>query len=68
MKVRALVVVALLLAGAAVAVYALAPARVTVCHKPDKDAAHTITVASSAVPAHLAHGDQLGACPASGSR
>jgi hypothetical protein len=32
--------------------------KVTLCHK-----GHTITVAASAVPAHLAHGDTLGACP-----
>ncbi|MEZ4297305.1 MAG: hypothetical protein R3B70_20240 [Polyangiaceae bacterium] len=37
---------------------------VTVCHIPPGNPAnaHTITVGSSAVPAHLAHGDTLGAC------
>jgi hypothetical protein len=38
--------------------------RVTICHVTGskKHPAHTITVSSKAVPAHLAHGDQLGAC------
>jgi len=34
-----------------------------VCHKPDKNGGHTLSIASSAVPAHLGHGDTLGACP-----
>lgn len=34
-----------------------------VCHKPDKKGGHTLSIATSAVPAHLAHGDTLGACP-----
>ncbi|MEJ2746615.1 MAG: DUF5666 domain-containing protein [Anaerolineae bacterium] len=38
-------------------------AKVTLCHKPDSKNPHTITVAQSAVPAHLNHGDTLGACP-----
>ena len=37
--------------------------KVLICHKPDKKGGHTISVSSSAVPAHLAHGDKLGACP-----
>ncbi len=36
--------------------------KVEVCHKPDKNP-HTIVIAPSAVPAHLAHGDILGPCP-----
>jgi hypothetical protein len=32
--------------------------KVIICHK-----GHTISVSSSAVPAHLAHGDTLGPCP-----
>lgn len=38
--------------------------KVTLCHIPpgNPDKAHTITVGASAVPAHLAHGDYLGAC------
>jgi hypothetical protein len=37
--------------------------KVLVCHKPDKKGGHTISISSSAVPAHLAHGDTLGPCP-----
>jgi len=37
--------------------------KVLVCHKPDKKGGHTLSISSSAVPAHLAHGDTLGACP-----
>ncbi len=38
--------------------------RVELCHIPpgDPDNLHTITVGASAVDAHLAHGDYLGAC------
>ena len=38
--------------------------RVEVCHIPPGNTgnAHAITIAESAVPAHLAHGDYLGAC------
>jgi len=38
--------------------------KVTICHitGSKKHSAHTISVASSAVNAHLAHGDHLGAC------
>jgi len=31
---------------------------ITICHK-----GNTITISISALPAHLAHGDTLGACP-----
>ena len=41
--------------------------KVTICHKPDGFSGFTITVAQSAVPAHLAHGDTLGGCPGEGS-
>ncbi|HLO31776.1 MAG TPA: DUF5666 domain-containing protein [Anaerolineales bacterium] len=37
--------------------------KVLICHKPDKKGGHTLSIASSAVPAHLAHGDKLGPCP-----
>jgi Domain of unknown function (DUF5666) len=36
--------------------------KVLVCHKPKKNP-HTLSLPPSAVPAHLAHGDTLGACP-----
>ncbi len=38
--------------------------KVTICHVPPGNPAneHTISVGASAVPAHLAHGDSLGAC------
>lgn len=37
--------------------------KVLICHKPDKKGGHTLSVAAPAVPAHLSHGDTLGACP-----
>jgi hypothetical protein len=37
--------------------------KVLICHKPGKKGGNTISVASSAVPAHLGHGDKLGPCP-----
>ena len=37
--------------------------KVLVCHKPDKKGGHTISIAPPAVPAHMAHGDTMGACP-----
>jgi hypothetical protein len=37
--------------------------KVLICHKPHKKGGHTLSVSASAVPAHLAHGDNLGACP-----
>jgi len=38
--------------------------KVTICHIPpgNPDNKHTITVATAAVEAHLAHGDTLGEC------
>ena len=41
-----------------------APAKVTICHLPPGNPTNvqTITVGEAAVPAHLAHGDMLGAC------
>ena len=38
--------------------------RVTLCHKGK----NTLTVATSAAAAHIAHGDSSGPCPASPSR
>lgn len=39
--------------------------KVLICHIPPGNPgnAHTISVAPSAVPAHLAHGDTMGPCP-----
>ena len=37
--------------------------KVLVCHKPNKKGGHTLSISSSAVSAHLGHGDKLGACP-----
>jgi hypothetical protein len=37
--------------------------KVLICHKPDKKGGHTLSVSSSAVPAHLGHGDKMGPCP-----
>jgi hypothetical protein len=37
--------------------------KVLICHKPDKKGGNTLSVSSSAVPAHLGHGDTLGPCP-----
>ena len=36
--------------------------KVLICHKAGKKGGHTISVASAAVPAHMAHGDTMGAC------
>ncbi len=42
------------------------PQRATICHRPPGNPAnsHTITIGASAVPAHMAHGDAPGPCPA----
>jgi hypothetical protein len=34
-----------------------------ICHKPAKKGGHTLRISSSAVSAHLAHGDTRGPCP-----
>ena len=39
------------------------PEKVTLCHKPGTPDEATIEVSERAVPAHLRHGDALGACP-----
>lgn len=36
--------------------------KVTICHKPHGNNPHTITIARSALQAHLDHGDTLGPC------
>jgi hypothetical protein len=37
--------------------------KVLICHKPNKKGGHTLSLPQAAVPAHLGHGDTLGACP-----
>jgi hypothetical protein len=37
--------------------------KVLICHKPDKNGGHTLSISASAVDAHLGHGDKLGPCP-----
>lgn len=63
--------VAVLGAAGAVAVTAVVATRegqVVICHRADGQQSQTITVDESAVDSHMAHGDTLGACPASPSR
>jgi hypothetical protein len=45
--------------------YAESKGKVDICHIPpgNPSNAHTITVSTSAVKAHLAHGDTMGECP-----
>ena len=67
---KQLVMIVLLIAivGAAIsALLAQGQGQVTICHRPPDNPsnAQTITVGKGAVNAHLAHGDTLGACPAS---
>lgn len=61
---------AILLAVLAVSGVAVADSqgKVDVCHIPPGNPAnaHTINVSVNAVPAHLAHGDFLGACDGGG--
>src|SRR5262249_27384474 len=42
-----------------------APRKVTICHRTHskKHPFVTITISISAVPAHMRHGDKMGACP-----
>ena len=58
-------------AAAAIGTSAVIKARngkIVVCHSVEAGGAHTIEVSASAMDSHLAHGDLLGACPASPSR
>jgi hypothetical protein len=36
--------------------------RISICHKPGTPAEKTLWLPASAIPAHLGHGDELGAC------
>ena len=67
MKRRKILVIAFATAIAFGAAYALAAENVTICHRPpgNNAKAQTLTVGAGAVPAHLAHGDALGACSVS---
>lgn len=40
------------------------PDKITICHRPGSGRHVTITISRSALPAHLAHGDTIGRCPA----
>lgn len=66
--VAALIIGTMAFAPALTTVFAKPPGdKVTVCHVPGgfgygSAQPHTITVGARAVPAHLAHGDSLGAC------
>lgn len=52
----------------AATVYGASQGKVDICHIPPGNPAnaHTINVSVNAVPAHLAHGDTLGACGGGG--
>ena len=66
MKKLLFVIVAVAAVGAVMMVAGMAAAdKVTICHKDPQGGANTITVAQSAVAAHMAHGDTMGACPIS---
>ena len=54
----AVAAVALLATGCAVAVHDPGPDKVLVCHKGKK----TLSISSSALQAHLGHGDHRGVC------
>jgi hypothetical protein len=59
----AVLLVVLAVFGVAV-VSADSPGKIDICHIPPGNPAnaHTINVSVRAIPAHLAHGDSLGAC------
>lgn len=62
---------AAIIGGVAVGTTAAIVARdnkITICHKPTGQPAQTIEISENAKDSHVAHGDTLGACPASPSR
>jgi hypothetical protein len=63
-KFAAVVLVIVLASLGAVASIAVGNDKVDICHIPpgNPDNAHVINVSVNAVPAHLAHGDNLGQC------
>jgi len=64
MKKRLAILFAALAIFAAAAALADSQGKVDICHIPPGNPAnaHTINVSVNAIPAHLAHGDSLGAC------
>jgi hypothetical protein len=42
--------------------------RVTICHRTGNGNSHTISISCNALPAHMRHGDTVGACPAATPR
>ena len=70
MKTKIVLLVLAVLVALAVAYQIEAADQVAICHVPPGNTANaqSLKVASSAAPAHLAHGDSMGACPVSGSK
>lgn len=60
--------VAAVMLASALPVFAGPAPKVDICHVPPGNPAnaHTITVSENAIPAHLAHGDDRGACGGGG--
>jgi hypothetical protein len=67
-KLALAILVAVLATLGAVASFADSPGKVDICHIPPGNPAnaHTINVSVNAIPAHLAHGDSIGACGSGG--
>jgi hypothetical protein len=62
---------AAIIGGVAVGVtagIAMRDGKITICHKPTGSPNQTIEISESARSAHMAHGDTIGACPASPAR
>jgi hypothetical protein len=62
---RPVLVVGAFVASLLAAAHAAAGENVTLCHRPPgkPESAQTISVSEDSLPAHLHHGDTLGACP-----
>jgi hypothetical protein len=67
---RLILLLALVMLAVGLRVLLAGEEQVILCHRPpgNTSSATTIPVGASAVPAHLAHGDTLGACPLSPSK
>ena len=63
MRRKALIVLGIVIAASAVAMADGVP-KITICHIPPGNPAnrHEITIGAPGVPAHLAHGDNIGPC------